>query len=501
MNKKTQDSKIDILLTYPQDGLRLFQSMIPIGLISIGTVLKRAGYRVAIIDFNHYANDFQRQIAFLAPKIIGIGGTTPSRRGSFLTAKLAKKMLPESTVVYGGINATFTSSEVLECVSSIDFIIKGEGELSFLQLCNTLLGRSQEDLSVIPGLCRRLGNRIIENKPERIHDLSILPMPDRDMIGDNYDLEMEFLGGKGDFIMTSRGCPAACNFCSASRMFPGGVRYRPIGAVMDEIEYLLARKKLSGLKLFDSTFTSSRDHVEKFCAQVKKFNLPWECEIRADTVDSDMLKLMKDSGCYYINIGMETSNQTHLKHISKGITPDQVLNVLTMSKNIGIRSKVFFTFGHIGQTFGECLEDIRFIESNREKIDFFAVTVGMRIYPGTRLEKECREKGILENGFSWVSSARNIKNLLLVEPSDIPLLFQKQLGPFKLLAVLGILFGKKLMCTERFLLRMVFENIAGIVVSFKLRITFIRHKIERVFGWGLNKKAWVGISCDGKSVL
>jgi anaerobic magnesium-protoporphyrin IX monomethyl ester cyclase len=501
MNNAHPDNKIDILLTYPKDGFRLFQSMIPIGLISIGTVLKRAGYRVAIIDFNHYANDFQRQIAFLAPKIIGVGGTTPSRSGSFLTAKLSKKILPESIVVYGGINATFTSTEVLENVPEIDFILKGEGDLTFLRLCNMLLDRSQDDFSAIPGLCRRSGNRIIENKPERIQDLSVLPIPDRDMIDDNYDLEMEFLGGKGDFIMTSRGCPTACNFCSASRMFPGGVRYRSIGSVMDEIEYLLTRKKLSGLKLFDSTFTSDRDHVENFCAQVIKFNIPWECEIRADTVDFDMLKRMKDAGCYYINIGMETSNQSHLKHISKGITPAQVLSVLAMSKNLGIRSKVFFTFGHIGQTFGECLEDVRFIESNREKIDFFAVTVGMRIYPGTRMEKECREKGLLGNRFSWMKSAKKIQNLLLVEPSDVPLLFQKQLGPFRLSAILVILFGKRLMCTEKFLLRMVIENIIGTGGSLKLAGFYFIHKIERIMGRGLKQRAWAGIACNGKSIL
>lgn len=263
---------------------------------------------------------------------------------------------------------------------------------------------------------------------------------------------------------------------------------------MDEIEYLLSRKKLSGLKLFDSTFTSDRNHVEEFCAQVNKFNLPWKCEIRADTVDADMLKLMKDSGCYYINIGMETANQTHLKRISKGITPDQVLNVLSMCKNIGIRSKVFFTFGHIGQTFGECLEDIRFIESNREKIDFFAVTVGMRIYPGTRLEKECREKGILENGFSWVTSARNIRNLLLVEPGDIPLLFQKHLGPYKLLEILVMLIGKRHVYTERFLLRMILENSMGIAAAFQKNLLFLMYRLERVMGRNLKDRAWAGIS-------
>jgi anaerobic magnesium-protoporphyrin IX monomethyl ester cyclase len=500
MTNTQKVTPIDILLTYPKDGLRLFQSMIPIGLVSIGTVLKKAGYRVAIIDFNHYENDFQRQIAVLSPKIIGIGGTTPSRKGSFLTAYLSKKVLPNSTVVYGGVSATFTAKEVLEKIPDIDFIIKGEGELSFLQLCDAIIRHSQVCFTEIPGLCWRTNTGSIENKPKRIQDLSVLPIPDRDLLADNYDLEMEFINGKGDFIMTSRGCPAACNFCSASRMFPGGVRLRPIGLVMNEIEYLVSRKKLAGIKLFDSTFTADRNHVENFCEQVKEFNLPWECEIRADTVDADLLKCMKESGCYYINIGLETSNQSHLNHIAKGITPQQVLDVLAIGKQYGIRSKVFFTFGHIGQTFNECLRDIKFIENNKANIDFFAVTVGMRIYPGTRLEKECKEKGILKSRFSWIKNSRTIKNLLVLEPSDIPILFQKQLGPFKLFVILALLFHKKLICTEKFLLRMVFENALGILFSINLRIKYSIHKIERIMRLSLNKKAWVGTAYNDKSI-
>ena len=470
----------DILLTYPRDGLRLFQSMIPIGLVSIGTVLKKAGYHVTIIDFNHYSGDFRRHLKLLRPKIIAIGGTTPSRRGSFLTARIAKETVPDATVIYGGVNATFTAAEVLGGVPAIDYILKGEAELSMLSLCGRLFGGKRSGLDEIPGLCRRSATGVVENRPRRIDDLSVLPIPDRDLLGDFYRLEMEFIGGEADFIMTSRGCPAACNFCSASRMFPGGVRLRPMDPVMTEIEGLCSRRNLAGLKLFDSTFTACRDHVERFCSEVKRFNLKWECEVRADTVDAPLLRLMKESGCYYINVGMETTCARHLRQIAKGITPGQVLDTLAVCGKLGIRSKVFFTFGHSGQTFRECLDDIRFIEDHRDRIDFFAVTVGMRIYPGTRLEKDSREKGLLDRHFSWMRTAKKPVNLLLFEPGDVPLLFQKQLGPFRLLAVLLILLSRRLICTERFLLKMVVENLFGIVWSLRLQFIYTRHRFERL---------------------
>lgn len=472
-------SPVDIVLTYPKDGMRLFQSMIPIGLVSIGTVCRQAGLSVKIIDFNHYTCDFRRHLLQLQPKIIGIGGTTPSRHGSFLTARIAKEVLPDTPVVYGGVHATFTATEVLKAVPQIDFVIKGEGELAFLQLYHAISASCTHELSRIPGLCHRTPTGIRESKPERINDLSALPVPDRDLLGDFYKMEMEFLGGSGEFIMTSRGCPAACNFCSASRMFPGGVRLRPIDSVMTEIEYLRGRRYLSGLKLFDSTFTANREHVERFCSQITKFKLPWECEIRADTVDASLLRLMKESGCYYINIGMETTNMAHLKHIAKGISPSQVLDTLSHCKKLDIRSKVFFTFGHLNQTFHECLRDISFIKSNRDRIDFFAVTVGMRIYPGTRLEKECREKHLLGKRFSWLRSCKRPANLLVFEPGDIPLLFQKQLGPLKLFTILLILLSRRLICTESFLFRMMIENGKNTGRFIKMQFTYSRHRLGR----------------------
>jgi len=493
MDTSLHHGSVDVLLTYPSDGLRIFQSMIPIGLVSIGTVVKRAGYRVAIIDFNHYHNDFRRQLQILAPKVIGIGGTTPSRRGSFLTAKIAKSILPNVPVVYGGVNATFIANQVLESVQEIDYVLQGEGELSFLALCDILTNRSTESLSSISGLVRRTPLGILSNKAARINDLDCLPVPERELLPDNYSLKMEFIGGEGDFIMTSRGCPAACNFCSASRMFPGGVRLRSMESVMTEVEYLLTRKKCTGLKLFDSTFTANREHVEQFCRSIKEFNIPWECEIRADTVDKSLLTYMKQSGCYYINMGMETSHERLLKNIAKGISTTQVLDVLTLCTSLGIRSKVFFTFGHVGETFAECIQDISFIERYRNNIDFFAVTVGMRVYPGTRLEKTCKEAGVLKQTFSWMKKTRSLKNLCVLEPGDVPIVFQKQLGPLRLMVILGILFIKRLVCTETFLLRMIIENVKGVVRQTKQNATYTRHRWERLVGIGLGTRVYEGI--------
>jgi radical SAM superfamily enzyme YgiQ (UPF0313 family) len=264
-------------------------------------------------------------------------------------------------------------------------------------------------------------------------------------------------------------------------MFPGGVRVRPIPHVMEEVECLCTRRNIVGLKLFDSTFTSNREHVIEFCRHIQAFDIPWECEVRADTVDRSLLRLMKECGCYYINMGMETTHEKHLRTIAKGISPKQVLKVLNDCRAIGIYTKVFFTFGHIGQTFEECMQDVRFIDENRDAIGFFAVTVGMRVYPGTRLEKISRENALLNRSLNWTRSTKSIRNLFLFEPGDIPILFQKQLGPLRLLAVLLVLLWKRLICTEKFLLRMTIENAAGILKTMKMQGRYTFHRIRRMY--------------------
>lgn len=470
---------IDVLLTYPSDGIRLFTSMIPTGLASIGTVLRDHGFHVKIIDFNHYNRDFRVELKQLQPKVVGISGTTPTRKGSFLTAKIVKSVLPDVTVVYGGAHATFTAEETLNANPDIDYIISGEGEFSFLSLCNRIKYKQGVNISEIDGLSYRTCSGIKNNPQKRINDLSLLPIPDRTLLPYNYKVRMEFIGGDGDFILTSRGCPVACNFCAASRMFPGGVRLRPISQVANEVESIMQSRNITGLKLFDSTFTANRAHVVSFCNIIKEFKLKWECEIRADTVDFELLKIMHDAGCYYINIGMETSNSDLLKRIGKGISVKQVTDILGICKKVGILTKVFFTFGHIGQTYKQCLEDIDFINRNKIKIDFFAVTAGMRIYPGTRLEKSCKALGLLPENFSWSKPAHSLKNIMTGEGGDIPIVYQKDLGWFHFFKILIKLLARRAVCTPEFLLFMVRTNFISLFSILIKQCIFTWHRCRR----------------------
>ncbi len=431
-------SKIDVLLAYPAETAMLHSSMIPLGIASIAAVLENNGFRVEVIDFNYYKGSFHHDLLTWLPGIVGIGGTTPTRKGSFDIARNVKRFLPHVPVVYGGVHATFAAKDTLMNVPEIDYILKGEGEFTFLDLSRKFVREDKITIETIPGLCYRSDNVIIENKPERIKDLSVLPLPARHLFDNDYRIKLDFSNVDAEMIITARGCPITCTFCSASRMFPGGVTLQPVNSIKKEIDYLLKQKDIKGLKIFNSTFTADREHVMQFCSMIKPYGLQWECEIRVDSVDYELLKTMKDAGCYYVDVGMETTNEVLLSRLNKRITVQQAEQVLEWCKKLDIKTKVFFIFGLLDETFEECLNDVKWLKKNRENIAFFANTFGLRIYPGTILEKQIRDKELIPEDFSWAKFKPPIKNLLLFESQDTIVLFQKQLSLMKII-IIGLL--------------------------------------------------------------
>lgn len=474
-------TEYDVLLTYPAERLSLFDSMIPLGIASIAAVLEQNNYRVKIVDFNHYRGDFQRDLRRWNPRIIGIGGTTPTRSGSFLTARLSKKVLPQVPVVYGGVHATFTAADTLTHVPFIDYVIKGEGEFSFLKLCNHFIRKDAcQDLCSIEGLCYMHNGEVIQNRHARIENLADLPIPARHLFDYSYAMTLDLFGCRADFLMTSRGCPAACTFCSASRMFPGGLRLRPMALVQYELESILAKKPIQAIKLFDSTFTASPEHVQAFCSMIRPYGLLWECEIRADTVDYGLLRIMKQAGCCCVNVGLETSNQEILDRIGKRITVGQVELVMAWCKMLDIKTKVFFTFGHIGQTYEQCKNDIFYIRQKKESIDFYATTIGMRVYPGTSLEKMMIRKKMLPEKFSWATFKAPFKNLLLLEPGDILILEQRRLSFFQLSRTIISLFFQRTVLSRSYIKKIVLNNLKAVIRQLCDQFRYTQHQVARM---------------------
>jgi radical SAM superfamily enzyme YgiQ (UPF0313 family) len=480
------DSGFDVILLYPRERVNAFYYMIPLGLANIAAVLVQNKISVKIIDFNFYTGDILTDLKKWQPTVIGIGGTTGTRKGSFKLAMVCKSILPDIPVVFGGIHATFTAEDSLKYISEIDYVIKGEGEFSFLEFVNCILQKKPERLADIQGLSYRKDNEIIHNKPVRINNLDDLPLPARELCEGNYKIKLDYLGIEAEFLMTSRGCPFACDFCAAARMFPGGIRYRSIPNVKNEIDHILATKKVKALKIFDSTFTASRQHVLDFCEMIEPYKLLWECEIRVDTVDYELMKTMKEAGCCYVDIGFETTDDKILKSIFKTISVQQVENVLSWCKELDIKAKVFFTFGHLGQTYESCLRDVKYIKKNKDKIDFFATTVGIRIYPGTSLEKKALAAGIIPADFSWVKFKPSPWRTLVFEFEDQLILTQNKLGFFRLAKIVWKLVGNGTVGSFKYIVELLTINLKKILSCFFLTFKQVGYRLKHSMQKGNN---------------
>lgn len=426
---------MNILAIYPErQEQRVFDPMPPLGLAWIAAVIRRAGHDVRIVDEQVEKVNFSTVAQELHPSIVLIGGTSHSRFIAFDRAVEIKAVHPEATIVYGGPHASFTAEDTLNSIPAIDVVAHGEGEQTVLDLIEWKeSNREISDLKKIEGIAYRMNGSVISTGWRSFnYKLDQLPLPARDLLPiECYNMKLEYLGLPAMHVMTARGCPFSCSFCSASQMYNHCYSMRSSKLVVDEIETLVKRYNIKGLKIFDSTFTINKNHVLFFCNELKERGLvmPWECEVRVGSVDKHLLEQMQKAGCYYIDIGIESADQEILNAMNKKIRLDDAEQLLRWCEQLGLMTKVFFTVGHIGESFRAGLKTIRFIRKNRKSMTLIGYNPGIRVYPGTQVEKYAQQNNLLPKGFEWSKPYENRDNLkIYLAINNIPLLLQPQMG-------------------------------------------------------------------------
>ena len=421
----------DVLLLHPAEKGKTFGGMPPLGMAWITSYLQSKGIAATLVDLQVSENTVESLLYIHKPKIVGIGGTSHTRFESFAIAQQVKAIDSAISVLYGGTHATFTAEDTLRHIDDIDIIVRGEGELTTHRIADRIL-RDRSDFDDIFGISYRRNDNIIHNQnAERIQNLDILPFPYRDPEAiKRYNLLLDFLNVPAASVMSSRGCPVNCSFCSASAMFGTQLTFRSAANVVDEIEMLLKEYHFQGVKFFDSTLTLNKNHVEALCAEIQRRKLifPWECEIRVNGMSRDLLRAMHDAGCYYVDFGIESASPSVLKSMHKGITLDNVENVFRWTKELGVYIKVFFTFGHIGETLEDARATVEFMEKNAGYISVAATGIGVRIYPGTEVEQFARSTDCIKKDFSWSVPFIDQSIESLGNDPLVPILLQPQFG-------------------------------------------------------------------------
>lgn len=355
--------------------------------------------------------------------IVGISAMTHDIvSAAKLAASIKSNRLSTRTVI-GGVHATAIPEKTLEEFQCFDFLVHGEGEISFFELVKAV--ERNEDPQGILGVAYRAGNQVRFNGPRpRVENLDELPFPDYSM----------FAPCREYHIVTARGCPYHCIFC----MSPYGrekARERSPKNVIEELK-LIEKYHPRVIKFNDETFGMNRTRalrlLELICAnglnKTKKV-----ASLRANHVDRELLVKMRDAGFYYIDYGVETGNPAMLKKIRKGITLEQAERAIRLTKEAGIKVGANYIIGHPGETLQTANETIRF--AVKLNADFNAIGL-MVPYPGTKVA-EMAYRG--EGGYKLISRDWRDYNKQLGNALELETLTRRQMERLQLKGYLEIL--------------------------------------------------------------
>ena len=302
----------------------------PLGLLAIAGVLRATHQDVAILDFNSIAPN---KITVGNVDIVGFTATSLTYPEAL---KMSKK-ITQVPKVLGGVHATLFPEQAL--ADGFDAVVVGEGDLSTYTMTTDWKGiiRSAE-----------------------LTDMDSLPILPYDLL-DGYRYRASPIHSRHKPTMpmlTSRGCPWSCNFCSKAVF---GSKYRAMSSrrVVEELQVLKSRG-IREIAFYDDTFTVDRNRLLALCDEMAPLGLYWTCQARVNTVNGEILKAMRRAGCDVIAYGVESGSPDILKGINKHITLEQAEEAIRRTHEAGIRSLAYFMFGSPGETKETVEETIRF---------------------------------------------------------------------------------------------------------------------------------------------
>ncbi|MEE8413709.1 MAG: radical SAM protein [Dehalococcoidales bacterium] len=357
----------------------------PMGLALIAAILEKEGYPVTIVD----ANALNLQPDAVAPlvkdaDIIGLTAMTPSIHTAIATARHLKKNYPDLPIVLGGTHATLLPEETLAIAPEIDIIVRGEGEETFIELLQAL--ENKQPLNTIAGISYRKDGGVISNPAStKIVDLDSLPFLAYHLLPWQKYKPHPPHGRALPFsvIITSRGCPYRCAYCSKP-IFGNRFRAQSPERVVEEIVYYQKTFGIKELAFYDDSFTLDKKRARAIADEIikKGLKIHWTCETRVNLVDKELLGSIKQAGCYSIAYGIESGSPEILEVLDKEITLEQVVEAVRFSREAGMQTIGYFMIGSPGESPDTIRQTIQF--AKKLKLDFaqFSITTP---FPGTKL--------------------------------------------------------------------------------------------------------------------
>lgn len=357
----------------------------PMGLALIAAVLEREGYQVTVLD----ANALGLQPEDIVPKVtnadvVGLTAMTPTISTALSIAHHIKQANPELIIILGGTHATLLPEETLATAHEIDIIVRGEGEETIIELLKAL--EHKQPLADIPGISYREDGKVISTAARSTStDLDSLPFLAYHLLPwqrykphPPHGCALPFAA-----IITSRGCPYRCSYCSKP-IFGNKFRGQSPQRVAEEIAYYKERFGIKELAFYDDVFTLNKKRTYAIADEMlkRRIKIRWTCETRVNLVDKELLHHMKQAGCYAIAYGIESASQETLDALHKDITLEQVGEAVGITREVGLQTVGYFMIGSPGETPETISKTIQFAKKLKLEFAQFAVATP---FPGTEL--------------------------------------------------------------------------------------------------------------------
>jgi len=398
-----------LLCVPPFPGLWSYPSHPHTGIGYLSAMLDKEGIENDVLDMRlgYNLKDLLAKINKFKPDLVGL--TIMTYRHGVAYELIEKIQNPNYKIVVGGPHVSTMRSKVLEDCNA-NFAVKHEGEFTLLELCKG------KPVSSIKGLIFRDNNEIIENEDRPfIKNLDSIPFP-------TYrKFELRKYDRKVIMIVTSRGCPYNCIYCPVKLTMGKAFRARSPENVVEEIKYWYARRYRI-FEIADDNFTLYKDRVYEICDLIEKFNLRdlvIKCTngVRADTVDRDLLKRMKQAGFNHLDFGVEAGNDKILRRIKKGIDIATIEQTIKNACELGYDVGLFFMVGHPSETPSDVRDSIKLALKYPVSYAYFYNIIP---FPGTELFDWIKSNNyFIKNPDDYLNSFAHYDNVPLFETPEL----------------------------------------------------------------------------------
>lgn len=369
----------------------IMRPYVPLGILYISAWLEKFGYDNEVFDSTF--STFNKQKEFIvaqSPDIVAIYTNLMTKLNVLRTIQFIKssKELKHTKVILGGPEVRNHINEFLN--HGADFIVLGEGEETMLELVKYLDNSSDKTPEQIEGIAFKDDKKITKQTAERakLKDLDELPMPNRTKV----NLQLYFDAWKAKHgtsaisVSTMRGCPYTCNWCSRA-VYGQSYRRRSAKHVADEIAWIKNNYNVDSIWFVDDVFTISHKWLSEFKEELKQRNIsmPYECITRADRMNEEVIKDLKESGCFRVWIGAESGSQKVIDLMDRRVNVNQVREMIKLAQKHGIEAGTFIMVGYPGETEEDIFETVKHLKISNP--DYFTITVAYPI-KGTKLYQE-----------------------------------------------------------------------------------------------------------------